>query len=347
MRRPRRRLIRVGIIGLGFGTRVLLPAFRRHPRCRVVALCGRHPARTRQAARRLGVPVAHARWRALVDDPAIDAVAIATPPILQPSVACAAARAGKHVFCEKPLALRSADAARMLRAARRAGVAHMVDLEFPALEPWRRAKALIAHGALGRLSHAVVGWQIETYANRSPRANWKRDPAQGGGVLNLFVSHVFHYVEWLLAPVQRLSMRLEGGGRTRPETVAAGVLVLRGGLPVAVCVSDGAPGGGGHRVEIHGDRGSLFLENAATDHAGGFQLRHVRRTGRVSLLSSAPRRRPAEDGRIEPVAQLIRRFLAAIEGGEPAAPDLADGCRVQRLLDAARAAGTRMVDVSA
>src|SRR5262245_379569 len=107
--------LRVGVVGLGYGRRVLVPAFQAHPRCQVVGVCGRRVDLARETAAELGVR-AYDSWRALIDDPHVDAVAVATPSDSHDTIAVAALERGKHVFCEKPLAA-SLDGARRMEAA--------------------------------------------------------------------------------------------------------------------------------------------------------------------------------------------------------------------------------------
>src|SRR5207247_10763002 len=109
---------------------VLLPAFRADPRCTVVALAGSDAARTAEVARAAGVPHAFGRWEELVEHAAVDAVAIATPPRLQPAIAVHAPQRRKPVFAVKPLAADLAGAATMLRHAAN-GPPTMIDFGFP------------------------------------------------------------------------------------------------------------------------------------------------------------------------------------------------------------------------
>src|SRR5262245_39380955 len=126
--------LRIGVIGLGFGRQVHVPAFQSLADCAVVGLCGSHYDKSKKAAQELNVPRAYGDWRDLVRDPGIDAVTMALPPVLQPVVVQAAAASGKHVFCEKPAALNSRQVSAMLNSIERARVAHAVDYIFPELQ---------------------------------------------------------------------------------------------------------------------------------------------------------------------------------------------------------------------
>src|SRR3954447_3713056 len=95
--------VRVGIVGTGFGRQVHLPAFRAHPNCEVVAVCASRLERAQDAAARHGIERAFGDWRELVAAD-LEAIALAVPPAVQFEIALAAVRAGKAIFCEKPLA---------------------------------------------------------------------------------------------------------------------------------------------------------------------------------------------------------------------------------------------------
>src|SRR3954453_10593535 len=118
--------IRVGVVGIGFGQNVQVPAFRAHPGCEVVALCASRPDRAREVADRLGIPRAFGDWRAMLGED-LDAVSLAVPPAVQYEIALAAVRSGRAVFCDKPLTATLAQGRELAAAARNAGIANMID----------------------------------------------------------------------------------------------------------------------------------------------------------------------------------------------------------------------------
>lgn len=333
--------VRVGVIGIGFGQRAHVPAFSAVPGCDVVALCATSHERAARVAERLGVPVAYGDWHDLVADPEIDAVTISTPPVLQAEIAAAALQRGKAVFCEKPLATSPGEAERLTLLAQQTGAANMLDFELPEIAAWCRAKAILDQGGIGPLRHIAVNWYVETYASRMRLNSWKNDPAAGGGTLNSFVSHVFHYIEWFAGKIEALSVHLchAPGDSSTSDTLIVAVLLLESGVPVAVSVSSNAFLGNGHRVAFYGSDGTLILENNTADYANGFQLHcGIRLTGRLERVEvdAADAGQADEDGRVPLVTRLATRFVHWIHQGVPAKPDFADGLRVQRLIAAAQ-----------
>jgi predicted dehydrogenase len=189
--------VNIGIVGAGFGRQVQAPAFQSVSECEVRALCALPLEQAQQAAQGLGIPKATENWRDLVADPDIHALAVAVPPSLQAEIAVAAAQAGKHLFCEKPLALNVSQAQKVVAAARQAKIVHAMDFIFPEIAAWQKARELLSSSALGRIRHAALTWRVETYTYRTGADNWKTRAASGGGTLNNFASHTLSYLEWV------------------------------------------------------------------------------------------------------------------------------------------------------
>lgn len=332
-------MIRLGIVGCNYGRTVLLPAFRADPRCEVVALAGTDAERTARLARDAGIAKAFGDWAELVEDNTIDAVAIATPPRQQPPIAVRALQLGKPVFAEKPLAADIGGAQSMLRQAAIARVPTMVDFEFTELASWRRAKEMLDAQAIGPLRHVIVTWNVENQATRQRLHHWKTRRDDGGGTLGNLASHSLHYLEWFCGAISTLSGRIFGlPGDAAAEATAALAFTFASGAGGSLAVSSASFSGSGHRIEFYGEHGSLFLINATPDYMRGFELAIARRAPekleQIEVIDPDEHKYP--DGRIAPVARLVRRFLDAVEGKAAAAPGFAEGFRTQQLIDAAR-----------
>jgi predicted dehydrogenase len=330
-------VIRLGIVGINYGRTVQLPAFRADPRCEVIALAGRDEARTAELARAEGVAKGYGDWRALVEDPDVQAVAIATQPSLQAEIATAALALGKPVFIEKPMADTLAAARVMLRQAELSRLPTMIDFNFSQIMAWLRAKAMLDAGAVGALRHVAVHWHVENRHVQARMRNWQKS-GDDAGVLGSFVSHCFHYLEWFCGPIASLSTRLSGFYGDDLQTTAALAVEFSAGPMAILSVSCASYLGSGHRLEFYGDDGTLVLHNPGADYMRGFTLYHARRP--AAALAVVPVEDPADapypDGRIAPVSRLARKFFDAIESGGTPSPGFAEGYRVQRLIEAAR-----------
>ena len=343
-------MINIGVVGCNYGRAVLIPAFRHDPRCQVIALAGADAARTASLARAIDVARAFGGWRELVEDREVDAVAVAVPPDLQPTVAQRALELGKPVFLEKPLAVDLAGAQLILESAHKSERPTIVDFNFPELPSWQSAKRLLDGGAIGRLQNVVATWNFENTATRLRLESWKTRSAGGGGLLGNFVSHCFHYLEWLCGPISGLSARvyaLPGWNGDGSIALALAFASTAGGSLQVSCASFL---GSGHRIELYGEDGALVLSNPTTDYFRGFELMHGCRTdeGLKPVAFDNTDESQSADSRIAPAKRLVERFLDACESGGAPSPGAMEGYRVQCLIEAARRAHAsgRWIDVA-
>lgn len=227
MAEPRR--LRWGLVGLGsLAAGGIMPAAARASLAVVTACATREPEAARRFAARFGIPRAHPSVEDLVRDPEVDAVWVATPNALHRAPVLAAAAAGKHVLCEKPLALTLADGVAMVEACRAAGVLLRLALHLRLERFFDRIAALLASGAVGE----VRALSLERAAPVSERVPWREDPARGGSVLYDVGVHLLDLVPRLvgssLASVSGLAHPLPASGRGA-DTIT---LLLRTGTDV-------------------------------------------------------------------------------------------------------------------
>jgi len=328
-------VIRVGIIGLGFGAAVHLPAFQALPNVRVVAVAARRPEKAKEVADRFGIERA-----GTVDDvlrAPLDAVSIALPPALTAEVAGRALERGLAVLAEKPLA-ESADRAEALaRAAKDRTTA--VAFQFAELDSFRALKLMLPPGNLAQPISAHVLWRTLSYPHRTRTWNWKTDGSQRGGVMNLLGSHVVYLLEWLLGPIAELSAEF--------SNAATQALAPHGAQPAedTATISGVTAGGGRLHIELSNaavdrhsqcwtfalDAEQLVVEAPPGEALGPLSLVRKLRGRREVLVPPEPSAGP--DLRLEPFRRLAERFVAAVQQCEPCVPDFSAGARVQRLLE--------------
>jgi predicted dehydrogenase len=172
--------LRWGILSTAdIGRKKVIPAIQKADRCRVVAIGSRDGDRARETAAALGIPRAYDSYEALLADPEVDAVHVPLPNHLHPEWTIAAARAGKHVLCEKPLAMTAADAERMIEVCEAEGVRLMEAFMYRHHPSWVAVRELVAAGRIGRLT-AVQSWF--SYYNDDP-TNIRNIRDVGGGAL--------------------------------------------------------------------------------------------------------------------------------------------------------------------
>jgi len=196
--------IRWGILGCGDVAEVKSgPAFQRAERSRLVAVMRRNEALAEDYARRHGVPRFYSRSEALISDPGVDAVYIASPPGTHLSLALAVCRAGKPAYVEKPMARSGAECRRMVEAFRAKGLPLFVAYYRRALPRFVKAKELIESGSLGEVRGVFCRYAEPLRPLTGGALPWRlRAEESGGGLLLDLGSHTLDILDFLVGPLE-------------------------------------------------------------------------------------------------------------------------------------------------
>jgi predicted dehydrogenase len=200
--------VRWGIIGCGEVTEVKSgPGFQKADRSSLVAVMRRDAAKAEDYARRHGVPRWYADAEALVADPEVDVVYVATPPSSHHRLTLLAARAGKPVYVEKPMALDPAECDAMIAACRAAGVPLFTAYYRRAMPRFAAVKRLVDDGAIGTVRAATVSMFRSVPAPAGPLP-WRLDPAiAGGGLFVDLASHHLDLLDYFVGPIAAIGGR--------------------------------------------------------------------------------------------------------------------------------------------
>jgi predicted dehydrogenase len=363
----------VAVVGAGFIGPVHIEGLRRAG-IRILGILGSTPKKSRLAADRFGIPRAYADYTELLRDPDVTAVHIATPNRLHFEQASAALKAGKHVLCEKPLAMTSAETSELVRLAhnsdRAAGVCYNIRFYPLCLEMAERAR----DGTLGEVWH-IAGSYTQDWLFHPTDFNWRVSSTEGGE-LRAIADIGTHWLDLAQAvsglevvavcadlqtiyperrrptgSVETFSGKLGDGAATEPmavdtEDAGAILLRLRGGARGVVWVSQVTAGRKNClRLEIAGSRQSWAWNSESPNSLWvGHRDRPNELLVRDPALLSASARRHTDypgghnEGFPDTFKQLFRSFYAYIDAGDftaPAAfPTFADGHREVLLCEA-------------
>jgi predicted dehydrogenase len=346
----------VAVVGLGFGVQVHVPALRACAGTEPVALWHPDPHRLEAACAAVDLPGASS-FEALLEDPSIDALVLATPPEPRLALATAALQAGKHLLLEKPVTLCAEDGRALQRLALQQRCTVAVDFEYRAVPLFQQLATLLHQGMIGTPWLVKLDWLMSSRADPSRPWSWYSQAAMGGGVLGALGTHAFDLLHWLVGPTRQVRAHLSTAIRERPlpadgrlaavdaEDIALLQLDLQTGggetVPAQVALASVARHGRGCWLEFYGSEGTLVLgSNRQSDYVHGFQLwrgdpgeRHLHPLAPDPNLAFA---RTWEDGRIAPVSRLMGWWVQAIREGTPMVPGLAEGVASQRVCDGAR-----------
>lgn len=207
----------VGIIGTGFARKVQIPAFAACEGVDLVSVASGNAENARAVADEFGFRHSTGDWRETVTRDDVDLVCVTTPPNLHKEMTLLALEHGKHVLCEKPMAMNAAEAEEMIAAAEGKGVLTLIDFELR-FQPGRQAaRQMIREGAIGRVRHAKWNFRAPHRGNPEIPWNWWSDVGQGGGALGAINSHVIDSFHWFLdADVSSVFCQLQSHVKDRP-----------------------------------------------------------------------------------------------------------------------------------
>lgn len=362
MSKPR---IGVGLIGSGFMGKAHALGFATAARVfdlpfevDLAVLADADAALAERAGRALGFRRWTGNWRDLLADPELGIIDVTTPNALHREMALAAIAAGKHVYCEKPLAPTSAEAKEMADAAAAAGLATQVGFNYLKSPMLALAKEIIEGGEIGEV-RTFRGVHAEDYmADAQAPWTWRLDPAGGGGALADIGSHILATARYLVGPVASLMAEVATPVARRPigageaesravevDDVARLFLRFEGGATGSLEANWIATGRKmQHEFEIYGSKGAVaFTQERFNElrvyHAGD---RAGRRGFRTVL--AGPEHEPYGAFCVAPGHQIgfndlkaieARDFLQAVAGGPRKGPDFQEGYEVQKLVELA------------
>ena len=313
-----------GLIGTGrIAEDRILPAIAAHAGNRLVGVVSRDPGRADRFARKFGAARAYTSYDELLRNPDVTVVAIHTPNSQHAGQAIAAACAGKHVFCDKPMATSVADAERVVRECERAGVRLGVNFHNRFMPCFIETRRVIASGAIGEVR--LVQLEASPGARSGGRAGtWRLDAAMAGlGTTNSIGVHVYDILRYLLASeVERVSAMFDAP-RGVMEGVNLSTLRFANGVLAQLSVHETAPFPRNDFV-IYGSKGRVIGRGLTRSRSGG-ELHVTAADGKTSITEY-----PATDAH----AAAVAAFSAALLEGRDPVPSGLDGLRSVQLTDA-------------
>ncbi len=359
------RRIGVGLIGSGFmgkahalGYATAARVFGLPFAVDLVVLADADPALAGRAAGALGFRRSTGRWRDLLEDPDVDVVSVTTPNVLHREMALAALGAGKHVWCEKPLAPTAAEALEMTEAADASGMATQVGFNYLKNPMVALAREIVASGEIGTI-RSVRGVHAEDYmADAQAPWTWRLDPAGGGGALADIGSHILAAVRHLVGPVAAVMADVDtsidrrpvgaGGRDTRAvevDDVARLFLRFENGASGSLEANWIATGRKmQHEFELYGSKGAILFTQERFNELQVYYTGDGSGRRGFRTVFAGPEHEPYGAFCVAPGHQLgfndlkaieARDFLLAAAGGPRRGPDFREGYEVQKLVELA------------
>jgi len=271
--------IGIGLIGTGYMGKChalawtsVKAVFGDGPTPKLVHLAEVDAGLAAQRAEEFGFAKSTGDWRALIADPEVDVVSVTTPNAFHAEMAIAALEAGKHVWCEKPMAPALADAERMAAVARASGRVTALGYNYIQNPVIRHIGQLLDEGVIGDVSHIRAEMDEDFMADPAALFYWKSEARSGYGALDDFGVHPLSLIETLFGPVSRVMAHmskpfaerpLADGSRRAVEThdIASVLFELGNGASGVMALNRSAWGRKGRiALQVFGSKGSITYD---------------------------------------------------------------------------------------
>ena len=271
--------IGVGLIGTGYMGKChalawngVKAVFGDGPRPRLVHLAENHADFARRRADEFGFERATGDWRALIADPEVEVVSVTTPNAFHAEMAIAALQAGKHVWCEKPMAVTLGDAQAMDAAARASGRTAILGYNYIQNPLIRQIGEILDAGTIGTVNHVRIEMDEDFMADPEALFYWKSEASSGYGALDDFGVHPLSLLLQLFGPVSRVFANLskpyadrptQDGNRRTVETfdIASVLFEIGEGISGVMALNRSAWGRKGRiALQIFGSKGTIAYD---------------------------------------------------------------------------------------
>ncbi len=331
--------VRIGIIGAGGFANTHMQFFSQMNDAEIVAFSRRDKAALDEMQKKWGVKKGFTDYHDLLNMDGLDAVDIVTPTDSHHRITLDAIKAGKHVLCDKPLAMTAAQCRDMLTAAEKAGVVHCTNFNQRGRSPVGRIKRYIDDGFIGRIYHCNISWMMTLqYDFRPAVLSWRFRPESGGGTVYELI-HVFDMARFLCGDVRRMLAHHNTAEKRRkfadmpdgmdihvPDSTAFILEFQSGAYGVLhtsfVTRGQDPDGQTTARIEVTGELGRIM--NSGRYGIAGFSSTLGQPNGPVRELDPGA-----------PYPQPYEQFVSAILTGEPVKTSFYDGLKAAELVDAA------------
>ena len=341
MKSKKKSPVKLAVIGTGGMANFHAEKFNAIAGCELVAACDVDLDRVRTFSDKHKIPQAFTDTTSLLAGAEVDAVTIVTPDAFHLPVALECLKAGKHVLCEKPLAMNHADAKKMVAAARRAGVVNMVNFSYRDWPSTQGAAAAIRKGEIGEIRHVEASY-LQAWLPSKIWGDWRTSPAWlwrlstghgSKGVLGDVGVHIVDYATFPCGPLKEVFCRMKTFPKAPGNRVQSYKLDANDSAILTVEFANGALGTihtsrwvGGHAnrlaLKIAGTKGTISMDSEIS--TSSYRICNGKDLDKCTWREVECPALPSN----------YQRFITAILTGKPGEPDFARGAEVQRVLDA-------------
>ena len=261
-------MLKAGIIGLGHGSRVLIDAFILN-NIEVYGVASKNYSNAKKISKEKKIKKAYRSWKELVYDTKINIVAIAVPPNFQIKILKECLNKNKRVFCEKPLGINIKKIDNLLFDIQKRRKFFFVDYIFQEHEAFKKFYRIINNNRINKNDYIKINLNTQTYVNKNKIVNWKSNSNKGGGIVNLFLSHIIDYLIWFFGPIKKTSCKIFKKGER--EIYADCLIEFKSNINAKILINTDNPRKV-HLIQYNSNKYQITLKNSGSDYGKKFTI---------------------------------------------------------------------------
>jgi len=345
-RRASKKKLRLAIIGTGGMANMHADGFKKIPGCEVVGGCDIDPAKAKDFCQRHEILHAFSDIGEMLENLEIDAVSVVVPDRFHAPITHQCLKVGKHVLCEKPLAINFSDAKKMAITAKKAGVVHMVNFSYRNWSALQGVASVVQKGKIGEVLHVEASYS-QCWLNCGVWGDWRTNPAWlwrlstahgSQGALGDVGVHIVDFATYPVGPIREVFCRLKSFSKAPGNRKGAYILDANDSAVLNVEFANGALGTIHTSRWIAGHTNRLHLKISGTK--GSVEIDSDRSISQYRICAGKGLKDASwQEVSCAPTPSIYERFAAGVLGGKSVDPDFARGAEVQKILDACFASG--------
>ncbi len=264
--------MKAGVIGLGHGSRVLINAFRLS-NIEVYGIASKNNRKAEKIRKEKKIKIAYKNWKSLIKDKTINIVAIAVPAVFQIEMLKECVKENKIILCEKPLGIDISEVNRIFLLLSQYKNFFLIDYIFPEHEAFKKFKKIIDNRKKFVTDFVKIKFNTQTFINKNRIINWKSIPEKGGGIVNLFLSHITDYLILFFGKVRKIKSKVTKEGKFEIGLVC--MIEFKSNIKASIYI-DTNNSRKHHSIKFFSKKYQLILKNNGDDYCKNFTLNYIK-----------------------------------------------------------------------
>ena len=300
----------VALVGSNFALKGYLPVIKKIRQLKLKILCNRKISKSKKILSKLPDTIHENNWKNIFNDD-IDLVILAVPPKVQNQILNYNLKLKKKILFEKPISQNLISSKKIIQSFKKKKIKSDINLTFLNHELFQKTKNIIKKKKLGEVLNYEVLWNFKSFDLENRIKSWKTDEKQGGGIKNIFLTHVFSYCEFLFGKVRILNynFKISNFKNIKYKKSIYCILKNKNGVIGKITLFVKKKGYQNHKITIKCEKGYIRLFTKSRDWTKDFILETCNIKSKIKKIIKEKKLKNFKDGRSNQIFTMIKNFL--------------------------------------